>query len=297
MKLFQKLVGRNKNGKRSPPESRPSSRQSSSNERRIPEFVGGDEADLEEISEDNSLSYSSPSVRPPLAAARLNDEDKGLILSDDLSISRPEDNDSNFPTPNNGRRTHSRNNFDYDDGRNSGYSSPIVGAPSVRSMPSVSSMPVPVHANDNVHRLYQAQSDHNLSRMESFRSIQSNVAPIPPPMNNNQSFHIPAPMQQQQPYNSPPPPPQSFAPPPSSSFSPQEIMEINRLMAIGYSYETALGMMGINGSPSMLPPPSSFPIPMPVPVPMPMMMAPQYYPMVSLSSLLHDSIVIILPLI
>ena len=75
---------------------------------------------------------------------------------------------------------------------------------------------------------------------------------------------------------------------PPPGLTPQELMEINRLMAIGYSYDAALGMLGIGGpnqqeTPILAPPSHSPMLPMqPMPGSMyqmtPPMMIPGYYP-------------------
>jgi hypothetical protein len=289
MKLFGKLVrGKSTSSGDQPPATRrdsgssnndngsttkksktkkPKSRQNSLTleEQKVPDFVGGKPPNVEELSDlDMSLTppYVSPTavhnkhrqrndLVPAFASIHLTDEEKGMILVDDSSVVQGEEENGSI-------NNHSRSNGSRKQSKNSkggGTETPLVGSPLKNTNADSND-----DLSENVKQLYRAQSEHHTLRTAASFHPSSSSQPYPLPSKGS---------------------PQSLVPPAPTMLNPSEMAEVNRLMSIGYSYENALQMIGIDPTsmttpPSALPPMSPHGLMMPPPMPYPMMPYPPH---------------------
>lgn len=242
MKLFGKLIGKQNDRKKS---ETGSFDQTPSNEVESPSVM-----DRGELSE-NDIAHAYHNRR----------KSKEGTVRGGASIGQRTDSDSSIPrdavSTSTTVRRRLREDLLYDETRNS----PAAGN-SGRGTPVSTSSPKIFLVNQSPHRLYQTHSNHSLgNRTESFQGGASVYSLDPPP---SSPIRFPSP---------------SIG---SPGLAPPEVMELNRLMSLGYSYETSLAMLGINPPPAPAPTPIMYPpYPMAVPpasVSMMMSGAPGYYP-------------------
>lgn len=280
MKLFKKLVKR-RNSKASdgssPNRSANNSfdgRQNSTQSLPPPEFLGDGgwgEEDTDRASR-SFTPYQRTNSTGGIAGGRgsfsLTEEERGQILADEMSISRPDDDPSflppqmGIPTTTQLYRTNSQSQ-QQQQGRSSTPSSlstsplppsaahqstvPVaspVGRPSPSTSPaqpqpprrSLSSQQQQQQQQENVQELYRAQSDYVKKPSFHNRSMQSLLSEGGGGESVGGGY-------------------------PPFQLSPSEAMEVNRLMSLGYPYEAALEMIGINPNedPSAFAPPPPYP--------------------------------------
>jgi hypothetical protein len=263
MKLFKQLV-KGKKGKEKNKNDENPERQISSASNGIPEFVEEDDGN----NWDSDLSDHSRSFTPYVgnqqrdSSFRYTDEERAMIITDDALVTQAPTTAAavkrSSKTSRNSRTSKDRSDSpivtaepildDHLPAAPQGHSPRPPRAPAhragiARSSPSIASI-----GNDSFYNFEQpaaANANINNDTINNSSSMYFPPSPLsapsePSPREGEGGFDLgyptedPALLQQQQ---------QQL---PNGFLSPQELMEVNRLMTLGYNYEAALTMMGID---------------------------------------------------